>query len=198
MCRSTSATSPIGDFCLQQARFGGQFSISPGPFSAPGDSGSLIVSQSGNQPVGLLFAGGDGLTIATPIDVVLQALRRHDRRFAADRGPALGSLGPLRVSPAQGSVSLSWTASGLRRRLADHELQGVSRDERGSGDVPRERRHLDDVRRLGADERARPTTTRCPPRTPTARARSRTRSLRRRPTSFLPTCRCRPSTTSTA
>ena len=63
---------PIGDFCLEQARFGGQFSISPGPFSAPGDSGSLIVTQGGNQPVGLLFAGGDGLTIANPIEPVLQ------------------------------------------------------------------------------------------------------------------------------
>ena len=31
----------LGEFCLQEARFAGQISISPGPFSAPGDSGSL-------------------------------------------------------------------------------------------------------------------------------------------------------------
>ena len=38
----------------------------------PGDSGSLIVTQGGNQPVALLFAGGDGLTIGSPIDPILQ------------------------------------------------------------------------------------------------------------------------------
>ena len=59
-----------GDHLLPryQAHFVGQFSIAPGPFSAPGDSGSLVVAQGTNQPVGLLFAGGDGLTIAKPID----------------------------------------------------------------------------------------------------------------------------------
>ena len=41
----------------------------------------------------------------------------------------------------------------VQRRFADHQLQGVSRDKRGNRDVLRERRHLDDVRRLGTDER---------------------------------------------
>ena len=63
---------PFLNFCLQEARFVNQISITPGTFSGPGDSGSLIVSQDGNQPVALLFAGGDGLTIGNPIDVVLQ------------------------------------------------------------------------------------------------------------------------------
>ena len=60
------------EFCLQEARFVNQISVSPGAFSAPGDSGSLIVTQGGNQPVALLFAGGEGLTIGHPIDPVLQ------------------------------------------------------------------------------------------------------------------------------
>ncbi len=60
------------DFCLEDARFVNQISVTPGPFSAPGDSGSLIVTQGGNQPVALLFAGGEGLTIGNPIDLVLQ------------------------------------------------------------------------------------------------------------------------------
>lgn len=42
-----------------------------GPFSAPGDSGSLIISQFGNNPVGLLFAGSALFTIANPIQAVL-------------------------------------------------------------------------------------------------------------------------------
>jgi len=54
------------------ARFVGQIVIKPGRFSAGGDSGSLIVTQSGNQPVGLLFAGSSFVTIANPIGPVLE------------------------------------------------------------------------------------------------------------------------------
>ncbi len=42
-----------------------------GAFGGPGDSGSLIVSRDGRNPVGLLFAGGGPFTFANPIDVVL-------------------------------------------------------------------------------------------------------------------------------
>lgn len=55
------------------ARFVNQIIITPGTFSAGGDSGSLIVSISGNNPVGLLFAGSTQYTIANPIDAVLNA-----------------------------------------------------------------------------------------------------------------------------
>lgn len=45
------------------------------PFSAGGDSGSLIWhSAAGLRPVGLLFAGGGGTTFANPIASVLAAL----------------------------------------------------------------------------------------------------------------------------
>ncbi len=53
------------------ARFVNQIIITPGGFSAGGDSGSLIVTQNGNHPVGLLFAGSTSYTIANPIDAVL-------------------------------------------------------------------------------------------------------------------------------
>ena len=53
------------------ARFVKQIIISPGSFSDGGDSGSLIVTESGNNPVGLLFAGSDLYTIANPINLVL-------------------------------------------------------------------------------------------------------------------------------
>ncbi len=60
------------------ARFVGQIVVTPGSFSAGGDSGSLIVvngkgkfKNDANKPVGLLFAGSLLSTIANPIDAVL-------------------------------------------------------------------------------------------------------------------------------
>ena len=44
------------------------------PFSAGGDSGSLILTETGNRPVGLLFAGSTTHTIANHIGQVLAAL----------------------------------------------------------------------------------------------------------------------------
>jgi hypothetical protein len=59
------------------ARFINQIIITPGSFSAGGDSGSLIVdngrlSTDRLKPVGLLFAGSDIFTVANPIGPVLQ------------------------------------------------------------------------------------------------------------------------------
>jgi hypothetical protein len=59
------------DFCDNVAQFTDQIIITPGSFSGGGDSGSLIVTQEGNHPVGLLFAGSDTDTIANRIDLVL-------------------------------------------------------------------------------------------------------------------------------
>ncbi|HEY6171513.1 MAG TPA: hypothetical protein VIX80_04550 [Candidatus Kapabacteria bacterium] len=55
------------------AGFAGQFYITPGTFSAAGDSGSLIVDDNTNNPVGLLFAGGNTGTFANGITNVLNA-----------------------------------------------------------------------------------------------------------------------------
>jgi hypothetical protein len=62
------------------ARFINQFTItypSELPFSAPGDSGSLIVTDEANcpHPVGLLFAGSSTMTVANPIKTVYQKLK---------------------------------------------------------------------------------------------------------------------------
>jgi len=62
----------------QVARFVDQIFVTPGSFSAGGDSGSLIVEdvgESGAPPraVGLLFAGSNAGTLANPIDRVLAA-----------------------------------------------------------------------------------------------------------------------------
>ncbi len=203
MSTSMSATSRSAEtlcFPGYQAHFVDQFSIPDGsvPFSASGDSGSLIVTPGSNQPVGLLFAGGDGLTIANPDRARSAAIRRHDRRRAADRRSAVGYLPVSPRSPARGPSSLSWTAPAFDggSPITNYKVyRGTSAGARG---LPRERRHLDDARRFRCSRTGRPTTTRCPPRTPTARARSRTRRRRRRPTSSCRPCRCRRSTTSTA
>lgn len=53
--------------------FAGQIAVEGfrGPFSAGGDSGSLIVDAVSKRPVGLLFAEGLGITFANPIGRVL-------------------------------------------------------------------------------------------------------------------------------
>jgi hypothetical protein len=57
-------------------RFVGQVLVTGrGTFCRAGDSGSLIVTTAGRQPVGLLFAGTPyGYTFANPIGAVLKAL----------------------------------------------------------------------------------------------------------------------------
>ena len=68
-----NATVNVG-YSTGVARFVNQIVITPGSFSAGGDSGSLIVVEKGadkGKPVGLLFAGSSLHTIANPIDAVL-------------------------------------------------------------------------------------------------------------------------------
>jgi hypothetical protein len=71
--QAINATVNIG-YSTGTARFIGQIVIGPGGFSAGGDSGSLIVALGGSndrRPVGLLFAGSSSVTIANPINAVL-------------------------------------------------------------------------------------------------------------------------------
>lgn len=68
VCKATNACVRVGygDFT---ANFCGQDIYQHGstPFSAAGDSGSLIVTAAQHSPVSLLFAGGGDLTIGNPI-----------------------------------------------------------------------------------------------------------------------------------
>jgi hypothetical protein len=65
-----NATVRVG-YTTRSAIFVQQILIEPGTFSAGGDSGSLVVTQTGKNPVGLLFAGSSTTTVANPIDAVL-------------------------------------------------------------------------------------------------------------------------------
>jgi PKD repeat protein len=62
------------DYDGRTAKFVGQIEVFGPRFSAGGDSGSLIVTSSGLNPVALLFAGGGRYTFGNPIDDVLSEL----------------------------------------------------------------------------------------------------------------------------
>ena len=61
------------NYSVGTALFCNQIIITPGTFSSGGDSGSLVVTSSGKNPVGLLFAGSSQYTIINPIQDVLSA-----------------------------------------------------------------------------------------------------------------------------
>jgi hypothetical protein len=74
---TVSGYGPCG-LGTKTAIFVKQFLINSKTFSAPGDSGSLIVTQppagTKPKPVGLLFAGSASTTLGNPINSVLAAL----------------------------------------------------------------------------------------------------------------------------
>lgn len=80
--------------CARAATFTDQLGIQSSSFSAGGDSGSLIVSQSGKNPVGLLFAGSSTRTLANRVDLVLD---RFD--VVVDDGSGGGGGGPTNSPP---------------------------------------------------------------------------------------------------
>ena len=73
---ATNATILVNYGAAGTARFVNQIVVLGGkPFSKAGDSGSLIVTNPGRNPVGLLFAGSsNGYTFANRIDLVLSNL----------------------------------------------------------------------------------------------------------------------------
>jgi PKD repeat protein len=92
-------------FCIKQARFVNQITITPGGFSGGGDSGSLIVTDDNKNPVGLLFAGSDTMTIANPIGPVLS-------RFGVtvDDGSSQEPVAPVadfQANPTSGEAPLT-------------------------------------------------------------------------------------------
>jgi len=100
----------FGGQCTKWARFVGQIAIGSGGFSAGGDSGSLIVTNDGNKnPVGLLFAGSNTRTIASPIGPVLD-------RFgvSVDGAATSDTTAPIISGVASGDITdtsahISWT-----------------------------------------------------------------------------------------
>jgi len=76
----TTGTVQLLDASVQVGYGAGKIALFTGQIlttnmSQGGDSGSLLVSGTGNKAVGLLFAGSDTVTIHNPIAVVRDALR---------------------------------------------------------------------------------------------------------------------------
>ena len=69
--QAINVTITVG-YSTGTATFSGQI-MTPATFIRAGDSGSLMVTETGNNPVGLCFAGGSGGSFANPIGPVLQA-----------------------------------------------------------------------------------------------------------------------------
>lgn len=97
------------DVCYDQAcnlvaEFVNQIIITPGTFSAGGDSGSLIVTNDANKnPVGLLFAGSDTNTVANRIDLVLN---RFDVTIDSGAPPSLETIS---VTPTSATIGIGET-----------------------------------------------------------------------------------------
>ena len=99
-----------GPFCIKSAYFFDQMEISGAGFSAGGDSGSLIVAQSGNNPVGLLFAGSDTTTFANRIDLVLAALGvTIDDGTGETPTPPTAPTGLTAAASSSSQINLTWT-----------------------------------------------------------------------------------------
>jgi len=103
---STNVVVQYQKRCGQGRRFRivylNQILVNSSTFSAGGDSGSLIVTQSAAQPVGLLFAGSSTDTIANPISDVTNAFgvsivggTDHAVSCPAAAGTAAIARGPL-------------------------------------------------------------------------------------------------------
>ena len=75
-----------------------QVVINSSTFSAGGDSGSLIVTNSGHNPVALLFAGSSTSTIGNPVGLVLS-------RLSAVLGRTLTFVGSGTASPTTQALS---------------------------------------------------------------------------------------------
>jgi len=110
-----NATVRVG-YSSGPARFVEQIIIEPGGFSAGGDSGSLIVTDDDNlNPVGLLFAGSSTITVANPIDLVLDrfgvTVDDEEAPLPSDAPPTVNITSPDDGAPVSGTITIEANAS---------------------------------------------------------------------------------------
>lgn len=118
-----------GGAANQVARFVNQIRITPGSFSAGGDSGSLIVEAGTVDPntgkpraVGLLFAGSSSSTLANPISSVLSSLGVS---MVGQTGAALASTTSQPTAEAQRTALATATAVKERNSARLFAVPGV-------------------------------------------------------------------------
>jgi hypothetical protein len=91
-----------------------QIAVTGGNFSAEGDSGALIVTQSTADPVALLYAGSDSDTVGNPVLDVLNFFRNGSNSVTfVGGGPhqVIGCSLPLKPASAMLTVQASATSS---------------------------------------------------------------------------------------
>lgn len=102
-----------------------QIDILGGDFSGEGDSGSLIVSQSGATPVALLYAGSDSDTVGNPLSDVLNFFKSGANSVTFVGGSAhqvIGCTLPNAPTSAKTVVPASLTAEVMQKATATRDL----------------------------------------------------------------------------
>ena len=98
-----------------------QVDISGGSFSAEGDSGSLIVSQSSADPVALLFAGSDTDTVGNPVGAVLNFFASGGNSVTFVGGAAHAVIGcslPNKPASTSTQAAVTVTSESLQKAAA--------------------------------------------------------------------------------
>ena len=102
--------------------FTGQVDVAGGSFSAPGDSGSLVVTQDTADPVALLFAGSDQDTVGNPVSQVLNFFASGGNALTFVGGgphPVIGCTLPVKPASAMLTVpAATASAEGLQGAIA--------------------------------------------------------------------------------
>lgn len=102
-----------------------QVDIAGGDFSGQGDSGSLIVSQSGATPVALLYAGSDSDTVGNPVGTVLNFFKSGANSVTFVGGSAHAVIGctlPNAPNSAKTVQLATLTAEVMQKATATRDL----------------------------------------------------------------------------
>jgi len=124
----------------------GAFSIGPG-FSVEGDSGSAIVSEDANEIMGLLTAGSDTVTLASPIDGILKAFNIVVETATTAEEDVERTVPASAKAPIADSATTPVFATGLESRLRDAQ-RAIAATQAGTELIAVVERHADEARRL--------------------------------------------------
>jgi hypothetical protein len=102
------------------AQYTNQIAVGSGTFSAAGDSGSLIVSQAGAQPVALLYAGSSSETVGAPVATVLASFPDSNNNTPTFVGPATRNA--VAGCTSSGTDSFDATAQTSTTQLSSAQL----------------------------------------------------------------------------
>ena len=102
--------------------FNNQVTVTGGGFSAPGDSGSLIVTQDTAEAVALLFGGSDQETVGNPVDAVLNFFQSGSNAMTFVGGAKHAVVGcSLPTAPTSASLHVPLSAvakAAMQRAIA--------------------------------------------------------------------------------